>query len=227
MKKMMSYFICQWIILILCFFVVSPVWALTIFSDNFDSGANYAWGNETGEWYTAGGVYKSKNIPAYSSVTTFPNLTNFEVNVDIKNLHDGGIMLRSSDWDNGVALITGGWGGHFNGLYWHVKVNGSWGVPLNKKAIPGLLGSDVSLRIVVNGNTYSAYINGSTTPATILVNSQFSSGKVALYNNSAQAFDNFSISIPNATSVPEPCTLLLFGISLIELGFFKLKIKRG
>lgn len=212
--------------LTLFFVFVSSASAATIFSDDFDSGANSAWGNELGSWVTNGGVYDAQSISAYSSVTTFPSLTDFTVNVDINNLDDGGVMLRSSDWGNGVALITGGKGnGNFSGLYWHIKQNGSWGRILNEVYIPGLFGSDVSLQIVVSGNKYSAYVNGATSPATTLTTSVFSSGKVALYDNSRQTFDNFSIS--TSTPVPEPATMSLFGLGLVLLVLYRKRMANG
>ena len=92
------------------------------------------------------------------------------------------------------------------GLYWHEVQNFyAWGPIYNE--VDGLFsqGDNIHLHIEVMGDTYSAFLNGSTTPATTLVTSNYSSGKVALYDNSGQTFDNFVLT-------PEPATLLLLGL---------------
>jgi pectate lyase len=167
--------------------------AATLFSDNFNSGANPAWGNERGAWRALHGTYDASepsNAPlTYSSVTTLPNLTDFTVKVRVNDLNDGGVWLRSNyngGAINGVLLVTGGELGTFNGLYWHIVSNGNTGAILNQVSIAGLQGSSVNLRIRVKGSTYSAYVGNSATPATTLTTSAFASGSVALYDFSPQ-----------------------------------------
>lgn len=63
---------------------------------------------------------------------------------------------------------------------------------------PGVI--DPHLRVTVVGDTYSVFVDGSATAATTLTTAQFSSGQVALYDFSAQTFDNFAL-------VPEPSAL--------------------
>jgi hypothetical protein len=70
-------------------------------------------------------------------------------------------------------------------------------------------GTNPHIHIEVSGNTYSAFVNGSLTPATTLTTSLFSSGQVALYDNSAQSFDNFVLQ-----TVPEPSASLLIVIGV-------------
>jgi hypothetical protein len=71
----------------------------------------------------------------------------------------------------------------------------------------------------VQGNLYSAYINGSTTPATTFTSSLFTSGYTGVYDhdifNGAQTFDNFAITIPET---PLPAALPLFATVLGALG---------
>jgi hypothetical protein len=196
--------------------ITSEAQSAVLFSDNFDEGANTAWGNELGSWYANNGVYDSKypnnNPPTYSSVTTLTNLQDFTVDVDINDLSDGGIYLRSQDNWHGVLLVTGGYGNSYNGLYWHV-VNGGYSSVLNAVDIPGLHGSDVHITVKVEGNTYSAYVNGEL--KTTLTDSTFTSGKVALYDFSGQSFDNFAIS--DSSPAPEPSSLILGIMSLSGL----------
>jgi PEP-CTERM motif len=202
--------------------------ASVIFQDDFNSGASPLWGNELGNWSASGGVYNSlapNNNPLTYSSLPF-NLTDFAIDVDINKVVDGGIFFRSSgDTPNtrsGVLLVTGGLGNAGTGLYWHILKDGDAGAILNPSE-SGLFESGVSninLRVAVQGNTYSAFLNGSTTPITTLTTDQFSSGRVALYDfsifdESAQTFDNVKITSFDQSSVPEPTSalgLLAFGV---------------
>lgn len=200
-----------------------------IFQDDFNSGASPLWENELGDWSASGGVYNglapNNNPLTYSSLPF--NLTDFRIDVDINKVVDGGIFFRSSgDTPNtrsGVLLVTGGEGNTGTGLYWHIIKDGDAGAILNPSE-SGLFESgvsNVSLRVAVQGNSYSAFLNGSTTPITTLITDEFSSGRVALYDysifdESAQTFDNVKITSFDQTSVPEPTSI--FG--LLALGAF-------
>jgi hypothetical protein len=198
-----------------CAFASSSAPATTLFFDDFNSGASSAWGNQRGNWRVTGGVYDatnpSNNPVTYSDVTTFPALTDFIVDVDVNAVDDGGIWLRSNfngGSINGVLLVTGGGGGNNNGLYWHTVVNGGFSPILNNVIQPGLQGTNHHLRIMVTGNTYSAYLDGAGSPFTTLTIALFTSGAAGLYDFSptsgassplGQTFDNFRIS-----AVPGP-----------------------
>jgi hypothetical protein len=139
--------------------LATPAAAAVLFSDNFDTGASAAWGNQAGSWRTAGGTYDAgvpDNSPiTYSSVTTLPGLTDFRVQVDVNDVDDGGIWLRSSyngGSISGVLLVTGGSTGSADTLYWHTVVNGAFSTPQSVGFIPGLQGSDISLTIDVIGD---------------------------------------------------------------------------
>ena len=141
------------------------------------------------------------------------------------------IWLRSSfngGAINGILLVTGGDGGTFNGLYFHEVHNGATGGELSKVSVPGLQGSNVDLRVVVSGNTYSVYLGNSTTPVTTLIDSAFSSGSFGLYDFSpttkasaprGETFDN--VSIDASGPVPEPFSLALLGSGLVGIGVFR------
>lgn len=183
-----------------------------LFSDNFKSGANPAWGNERGEWRARNGQYDASqpsNAPVtYTDVTTETSLTNFTVRVKVIDITDGGVWIRSS-WNggnvNGVLLVTGGADpSYFNGFYWNVFVNGNAGGNLGEVSVPGLQGSTATIRIVVKGSKYELYYPASaTTPTTTLTDTTYSSGSAGLYDFSprdglssprGERFTNFSIS---------------------------------
>lgn len=201
--------------------------AAVLFEDNFDNGASPLWGNERGGWTVLNGGYHATydNWPADSYSSLPYDLTDFSIDVDVKHATDNGIWLRSSHvggGDNtGVLLIIGGGYSGETGLYWHTCQNGSYSGPLatiNNLFTPG---DDIHLKIVVQGDTYQAFFNGSTTPATTLTCHDYSSGKVALYdctrvaNSTTDTFDNFTLS-----TVPEPSTFVLLGMGLLGLAAY-------
>lgn len=217
---------------------------VVVFSDDFNSGASPLWGHEVGDWSDVGGVYRETNGPLqpqtqlnYSSLPF--KVTDFSVDVDVNDINDGGIWLRSQDNKNGVLLVTGGNGGTASGgggdaLYWHVVKNGVDVAPLNMIAknlfTPGI--SDPHLRIDVVGDLYSVFIDGSITPATSITTSEFASGRVGLYDFSfSQSFDNFVLSVPDGSvgTVPEPTSIVIWTIgalTAIALSTFRRSTRR-
>ena len=201
--------------IVICFLFVfmRPAAAAVIFSDNFDSGASVLWGNESGAWAASGGVYSAQlpgnNPLTYSSVPFV--LTDFVAELDINNLQDGGIWLRSTDNQNGVLLVTGGKSNTGLSLYWHIVQAGNVGPILNEGADVFVSGvSDPHLRVEVIGDTYSVFVDGAETPLTALTTDAFSSGRFALYDRSIQTFDNVVLS--DAPVVPEPTSLAIWGM---------------
>jgi len=193
--------------------LVTSVRAQTIFTNNFDSGASAQWSNLRGSWATTGGVYYAtapNNVPPTFTGLPF-TLQNFAIDVDINQVADGGIWLRcDATGTNGVLLVTGGhfWGGGSRGgdagrsLYWHVITPANWNSPailneaFNVFTNPGV--ENVHLRVEVVGNSYSAFVNGSSNAITTLIetNNTYSAGHVGLYDFSTQTFDNFVLQVP-------------------------------
>jgi hypothetical protein len=210
---------------------VVPAQATIVFSDDFNSGVSADWGNERGNWRDTNGVYDASapdnNPITYSSVTSQSSLTDFRVRVDVNDLDDGGVWLRSNfngGAINGVLLVTGGTNGTSDSLYWHTVQNGAFSPAQQFSFIPGLQDSDIALTIDVVGDTYTAYIDGNPVPATSLTTALFGSGSVGLYDFSpisgassprGQTFDNFSIE---TLSVPEPITAAVLAFGLAGLG---------
>lgn len=209
---------------------VAPASATVLFFDDFDAGASADWGNQRGDWRDTGGQYDAtnpnNNPVTYSDVTTLPSLTDFTVDVDVNDLNDGGIWLRSSfntGVINGVLLVTGGKGGSYGGLYWHIVQDNLFSGILNEFEYPNLQDSDSHLTVVVSGNTYAAFIG--VTLVTSLTTPVFSSGAAGLYDFSptsgvsdprGQTFDNFQISA-DVVAVPEPSAMVVLGLGLAGL----------
>ena len=212
-----------------CLGALTSVSAAPVFFDDFNAGASILWNNEVGSWSATGGVYDSLSPSTRpNALSSLPfELTDFSVELDINNVSDGGIWLRSASaatgiGRTGVLLVTGGNTRTGTGLYWHVVTGDSYGSNLN--TVSGIFANGVSdphLRVEAHGNTYSAYVNGSTVAATTLTNSAFSSGRVALYDFSGQTFDNVSIT---SAAIPEPSHISL--LALAFLGLFLSKFGR-
>ncbi|CAK9037800.1 PEP-CTERM domain-containing protein, partial [Durusdinium trenchii] len=178
-----------------------------LFSDDFDSGASVLWGNEVGNWSASGGVYDAgapDNSPNAFSSLPF-DLGDFAVELDINDVNDGGVWLRSTPAPGTSVGIAGVLFVAARGQsYWHISLDGSsYGGAMNSVAGPAT-GSDAHFRFDVVGDTYTAYLNGSDTPLTSITTGQFPSGRVALYDFSSQTFDNVVI-------VPEPATVRGWG----------------
>lgn len=207
----------------------SSTQAATLFSDDFNAGASSAWSNTSGNWAASGGVYFAQdpnNFPnSHSFVSTLPSLTDFTVNVDVNAARDGGIWLRAQNNASavgveGVLLIFLNDAIHPNTLFWHIVTAGGYGPELNT-AFNQPLG-DFSIRITAQGDLFSAYLNGSTTAATTLVDDTFASGYTGVYDhdifNHAESFDNFVVTgTPLPTPLPAALPLFATGLGMLGL----------
>lgn len=200
---------------------VAATMAAPLFTDNFNGGtASPQWGNEIGNWIVTNDQYHadspSNTPPTVSSLP--PVLTDFTIDVDVIDIQDGGVWLRtefdatSGEARNGVLLVTGGNRGNGTGFYWHTVTAGSYQGPFSPSAA-GLLNpgvSDVHLRLRVEGDTYEVFLDNSPTPATTLTTSAYPSGQVGLYDFSNQRFDNFALT-------PEPTTLTFLALGALAV----------
>jgi hypothetical protein len=199
-----------------------------VFMDDFAAGPSPLWGNQSGNWIApSGAYYASSPNPAPSGTTLLPLLlTDFVLDVDINGASDGGVWLRANaSRSEGVLLVVGGMGHSGGGVYWHIGPN--YSDILNPSGPLFFQGDDLHIQVVVSGDTYTAYVNGSATPATTLITSSVASGLVGLYDFTGQtygqqSFDNFVVS----TAIPEPATpfLALAGFALL---LFKRRLSRG
>jgi len=199
----------QWMLLLiisLIFLSIKVNWAVSqeLFIDDFETGPLSEWGNEIGDWTVINGEYNSTTSGwSYSSIP-FNDLSNFAIDVDINYAWDAGIFFYSGGpFSNGISLIIGGNGGGGNGLYWHTWVNGSPSGILNPSGYLFPSGSDIHVRLEVDGNLFTAYVNGSTSPATTFTSDLYTNGEIALYSNqpNPQTFDNFLLTTCTSTPV--------------------------
>jgi hypothetical protein len=176
-----------------------PTRAAVIFQDDFATGPSPLWGNESGGWTASGGGYYAtapNNNPCSFSSLPY-NLSAFSVDFDISSVSDGGIFLRAQPAP-GTSLGIQGILLNFKvpaggpRLYWHVFYGTNGSPPLNETYLD--YGPTPHVHVEVLGDTYSAYVNGSTDAATTLTTNVFSTGRVALYDFSGQSFSNFVLT---------------------------------
>ncbi len=203
-----------------------------LFSDDFSSGASSLWQPKVGNWVVENGVYYENQYGKYSGNPgnwTYLNLSSalpetFTLSVDIGNVCDGGIYLRTdSTHSNGILLVTGGYNHSGTGLYWHEVVNGNYTGAVNRVEGNPVQGASGTLTVEVAGNVYAAYWNGELI-TTLTADSpyDFTGGSIGLYSWSSQTFDN--VKITTASAVPLPSAFLLLGPGLAGLAVIRRKL---
>ncbi|MGE3805811.1 MAG: FG-GAP-like repeat-containing protein, partial [Gemmataceae bacterium] len=171
------------------------------FTDSFDTEPSALWSNTAGGWVASAGTYHAtapSNNPLTYSVLPY-QLTDFVFEVDVHQVADGGIWLRSEavgNGRNGILLVTKG-----NTLYWH-EVTGQAGSPLNLASVN--LGGTPHLRVEVSGDSYKAFVNGQL--ITSLTSDLYTSGAVGLYSFSSQSFDNVFLAASSVLNLESNTT---------------------
>jgi hypothetical protein len=176
--------------------------AQLIFSDTFEDsrGASLLWGNERGAWRiesaigVAGGAYgagQPTNAPPTFSSMPY-RMGNCVVEFDVRSADDGGVWLHADDAGlNGVLFVMAR-----GNIYWHHMSNGNAGAVINPVNGVFTVGQSVHVRLVVEGNNYYAFVNGSQMPMTQYNTAAFPIGRVGLYDfkNPNHQYDNVTLS---------------------------------
>jgi hypothetical protein len=162
------------------------------FADNFNPPSSL-WSNTTGNWTAAGGNYFPQvpnNNPLTMTLLPF-DLTGYTLTVTVNALGDSGIYVRTNAAGTQyVALILGGLGygqgvrsaNAGTSIYWADSGNPTETVNL----VTGVFtpGNTYTVTVKAVGNTFSAYINGSSTAVTTFTDGLAGNdGRVGLYVN--------------------------------------------
>lgn len=208
------------------------------FADNF-SPPSTEWSNSTGSWTATGGDYYAQvpNNNPYAETTLPFDLTSYTLTVTVNALGDSGIFVRTNATDTQwVLLVLGGngYGAGFRGgnagssLYWADSNNTS-----DQGLVTGVFtpGNAYTITVTAVGDTFSAYINGSSTPVSAFTDAVGGSdGEVGLYDNQPDTarggsgtpttYSNFSLQGTTVSSVPEPgiALLMLGGLAVLMVG---------
>jgi hypothetical protein len=167
------------------------------------------------------------------------DLTGETLTVTVNDLGDSGIFVRTnSTGTEYVLLVLGGEGygqgvrsgNAGNSIYWADSSDPSATTDL----VSGVFtpGDTYTITVTAVGDTFSAYIDGSSTPVTTLTDSAAGpSGEVGLYDDQPNtatghgsgaftSYSNFSLVGPT----PELSSFLLFGTGLLGLLPFRRKL---
>ncbi|HEX3047102.1 MAG TPA: family 16 glycoside hydrolase, partial [Bacillota bacterium] len=182
--------------------------AATLFSDNFDDGNSTGWSTSGGSWsvVTDGtGVYKqsstSATAHAYSGASTWAN---YSVQARMKILsfngtdRPAGLCARFSNTSNFYYLNLS----NANQLMLRKKVSSAI-TGLASKAYTVQTGTWYTLKLVLNGSSIQAYVNG--VQELTATDSSLATGKVGFYclNTSAE-FDDVIAEDSGAVGTPTP-----------------------
>jgi hypothetical protein len=220
---------------------LTSAWAETVnFTDNF-SPPSSMWNNHTGDWTATGGDYYA-TVPnnAPFALTSLPfNLSSETLTVTVNSLGDSGILARTNASDSQyVLLILGGlgYGAGFRGgssgtaIYWADSNNPN----ATYNEVTGVFtpGDTYTITVTAVGDTFSAFIDGASTPVTSLIDAAAgSAGEVGLYDdqpNTAEggfgtptSYSDFSVQ---GTTVPEPGGAgLLLGTVMLAIAWRRVR----
>lgn len=219
---------------------LTSAWAETVnFTDNF-SPPSSMWSNSTGGWTASGGDYYA-TVPANETQaeTDLPfNVQDYTLTVTVNGVGDSDIFVRTNATDTEwVTLVLGGegYGFGFRGgtsgtsIYWQdSSANAEYGL------VTGVFtpGDTYTITVKAVGDTFSAYIDGSSTPVTSYTDATAgSSGEVGLGDNqpnTTTGSDGFgtpaSYTDFSLTSTPEPSGAgLLLGTVLLAIAWRRVR----
>ena len=218
----------------------------TTISDNFNGTTQLEWIDVYGSWDVVNDRFQPQtfesvpNSQAAVSAYNDNTLDDVIVEYDIYNVDTTALFLRSSlmhqdsfGLDTVVALMMGH--AHTNQMFWFIYLNGTH-LASTSISTPNILNNDVHVKVVAQGDTFSAYyyIYGEdntgwdTVPFSTFTTTDYGvsidAGYVALFNDlratSTPMVDNFSLT---TQTIPEPMSLILL---LSGICMYLPKIKR-
>ena len=180
------------VLIIISIQISAVVASEVLLSEDFNDGYAQEFGNEIGNWEVRfvdgnNGLYTATNGVFRFSLAGNQHWEDYTLEADFLNAQDGGLLIRASDRDNGVALIIRPTN---NDIYWHIRKGGNWGEVLGKSSLGHESGEDLNVKIEAEGSEFRAYINGEL--KTSLTTTEFQNGKIGiyLYQQPKQYWDN-------------------------------------
>jgi hypothetical protein len=213
---------------------LTSAWAETVnFTDNF-SPPSSLWSNSTGGWTASGGNYYA-TVPnnETQAETDLPfDVQDYTLTVTVNSLGDSTIYVRTNAADTewiSLQLGGNGYGAGYRGgisgtsIYWQDS-----GHNVEYDAVTGVFipGDRYTITVKAVGDTFSAYIDGSSTAVTSFTDATAgSSGEVGLGDDQPNvaaggygtptSYSDFSL-----TSVPEPTGAgLLLGTVVLAIAW--------
>jgi hypothetical protein len=164
---------------------ISPL----LFADDFDAGKNAAWDRNGGSVASDGKLVGTGG--ERTSVVIGHSAQDVVVHADFKLGLPFGVIVR---YVNAGNFVLANYNPAASALYFHERLNGSWGNTWGWASTAGLMGTDAHVVVTVNGSAITATISsgsGSVT-ATYTLNTLLGSGLFGvLTEDTLQQIDNF------------------------------------
>lgn len=205
------------------------------FFDDFDIGPKPDWNPVDGNWTMITGVYTLADIKddyLYATILETRNWGDLVLTADIRPGHTGGFLneaiifpritppVKKSEGNRTTEIGVGGIGffvdvryGGFIKAGWGMVTNGAWANPFEVVKVKKRPGEIIHVRIQVEGDIYTAYVNG--TFVSRITDDSYPSGMVGMgqwyehfyVENQKIAFDNIWVGPPQyAAAVSAPKT---------------------
>lgn len=204
------------------------------FFDDFDKGPKPDWNSLEGNWAMVSGAYTLADIQdnyLYFTILETRNWADLVLTADLRPGHTGSFVneaiifpritppVRKSEGSRTTEIGVGGIGFFVDAKYggfvkagWGKITDGKWSDPLEVVKVKKLPGETIQVRIHVEGNIYSAYVNG--TLVSRFNDDGYPSGMVGIgqwyehwyIENRKIAFDNVWVGPPQyaaAISAPQ------------------------
>jgi len=203
------------------------------FFDNFDIGPKPDWNPVDGNWTMISGVYTLADIKdnyQYVTILETKNWGDLVLTADIRPGHTGGFLneaiifpritppVKKSEGNRTTEIGVDGMGffvdvkyGGFVKAGWGKVTNGEWSDPFEVVKVKKIPGEIIHVRIHVEGDIYSAYVNG--TFVSRINDDSYPSGMIGIgqwyehwyLENRKIAFDNIWVGPPQyAAAVAAP-----------------------
>lgn len=164
-----------------------------LFEDNFDGSKESSWTQFWGDW-TFGGEEGGLSVTTADSTQDWPKIitgvdegwTDYVIEMDLENVAEGGVIFRS----NNPVAGPDGFGGYYIGydsayMFAGMDDNGTWKIlPDDGPEAPAAaaLPYAVSMhwKIVVQGDTFTAYVDDMNTPFVQVQDGTYAQGGVGV-----------------------------------------------
>lgn len=188
-KKWLSAGMTLLVLLAVCCPAVAAEEATVLYE--YDSAtAEEDWGYYTGNWiFDENGIQvenDGNDVWFYAYTGADEGWTDYVVEVDVLNVSEGGVIVRCTDPQDGVDSF-GGYVLSYDSAFAFVGMddNNSWKTlpddgPQAPAAAPMSYATSMHWKIVVQGDTLTWYVDGSSTPSVQVQDSTYSSGGVGV-----------------------------------------------
>ncbi len=192
MKKLIAMLLCLVMVTMLFGAVYADETDTTLFEDKFDGSAKEEYSFYWGDW-NFGGEEGGLSATTDDSAKDWPKAivgqdagwTDYVIDVDLEGIAEGGIIFRSTNAYEGADGFNGYFIGYDSAYMFAGKDVSGWSTlmddgPLAPAAAQLTYRHTMHWRIVVQGNTFTAYVDDMTNPMICVQDDTYAEGGVGL-----------------------------------------------